>query len=132
MAAKIVVVSVVMLAFGTLVSATSFGLTQAIYRQERTGLSTAAPGAFRAVAASALLAPVCALVGMALGADPARRRHDRRRDRRAVAGTGAVPRKHPRWMVAMSGHCPWDSPFLRRLRLGRIAPDRPTRARGAS
>jgi ABC-2 type transport system permease protein len=67
-AAKILVVSAVMLAFGALVSAASFGLTQAIYDEHRIGLSIGAPGALRAVAASALLAPLCALVGMALGA----------------------------------------------------------------
>ncbi|MEV0810264.1 hypothetical protein [Micromonospora sp. NPDC050200] len=66
--AKVVVMTVVMLAFGGLVSAASFSVTQAIYHQEHIGLSITAPGAFRAVAASALLAPVCALVGMALGA----------------------------------------------------------------
>ncbi|REE96521.1 ABC transporter permease [Thermomonospora umbrina] len=67
-AAKVAVVSAVMLAFGTVVAASSFGLTQAVYHREHIGLSITAPGAFRAVAASALLAPVCALVGMALGA----------------------------------------------------------------
>jgi ABC-2 type transport system permease protein len=67
-AAKVVVMTAVMLALGTVVSATSFGVTQAIYHGQHIGLSISAPGALRAVAASALLAPVCALVGMALGA----------------------------------------------------------------
>jgi ABC-2 type transport system permease protein len=67
-AAKVIVVTAVMLVFGALVSAASFGLTQAIYHEHRIGLSISAPGALRAVAASALLAPLCALVGMALGA----------------------------------------------------------------
>lgn len=67
-AAKMVVLTAVMLALGTLVSATSFGATQAIYHRQHIGLSVSAPGALRAVVASALLAPVCALVGMALGA----------------------------------------------------------------
>ncbi|MEN3614999.1 hypothetical protein AAH979_36390 [Plantactinospora sp. ZYX-F-223] len=66
--AKVLVVSAVMLVFGTLVSVASFGVTQAIYHQHRIGLSIGAPGALRAVTASALLAPLCALVGMALGA----------------------------------------------------------------
>jgi ABC-2 type transport system permease protein len=67
-AAKAVVVTAVMLVFGALVAATSFGVTQAIYHREHIGLSITDPGAFRAVAASALLAPVCALIGMAFGA----------------------------------------------------------------
>jgi ABC-2 type transport system permease protein len=67
-AAKVIVVSAVMLVLGAVVSGASFGLTQAIYHQQHIGLSIADPGAFRAVAGSALLAPVCALVGMALGA----------------------------------------------------------------
>jgi len=57
-----------MLAYGTVVATASFGVTQAIYDSQRIGLPITAPGAFRAVAASALLAPVAALVGMALGA----------------------------------------------------------------
>ncbi|NBE82855.1 ABC transporter permease [Micromonospora rubida] len=65
--AKVVVVTAIMLVFGAIVSATSFGATQAIYHQEHIGLSITAPGALRAVAGSALLAPLCALVGMALG-----------------------------------------------------------------
>jgi ABC-2 type transport system permease protein len=56
-AAKAVVVAAVMLTFGTVVSAASSGLTQAIYDGQRIGLSITAPGALRAVTASALLAP---------------------------------------------------------------------------
>lgn len=66
MAAKVAVVTAVMLVLGTVVSATSFGVTQAILGKN--GMSIGDPGALRAVAGSALLAPVCALVGMALGA----------------------------------------------------------------
>jgi ABC-type transport system involved in multi-copper enzyme maturation permease subunit len=66
-AAKVTVVSAVMLALGTLVSSTSFGITQMLLR-EYGGLSLGDPGALRAVAAAALLAPLCALVGMAVGA----------------------------------------------------------------
>ncbi|MBC6462510.1 ABC transporter permease [Actinomadura sp. HBU206391] len=68
MAAKTVVVAATMLAFGAVVSIASFGLTQAIYDGQGIGLSISAPGALRAVTASALLAPLSALVGMALGA----------------------------------------------------------------
>ncbi|MFD3824353.1 ABC transporter permease [Streptomyces sp. NPDC058625] len=66
-AAKVTVVSVVMLAFGMLVSGTSFGVTQMLLR-DYGGLSLGDPGGLRAVAAAALLAPLCALVGMAVGA----------------------------------------------------------------
>ncbi|WP_032768437.1 ABC transporter permease [Streptomyces sp. CNS654] len=66
-AAKVTVVSAVMLALGTLVSGASFGVTQVLLR-EYGGLSLVDPGALRAVIAAALLAPLCALVGMAVGA----------------------------------------------------------------
>ncbi|MEU5980200.1 ABC transporter permease [Streptomyces sp. NPDC047315] len=66
-AAKVVVVSAVMLVFGAVVSGASFGITQGVLR-DHGGLSPGDPGALRAVAAGALLAPVCALVGMAVGA----------------------------------------------------------------
>lgn len=66
MAAKVAVMAAVMLVFGTVVSGTSFGVTQALLRDHH-GMSIGDPGALRAVAAAALLAPLCALVGMALG-----------------------------------------------------------------
>ncbi|GAA2446062.1 ABC transporter permease [Actinomadura vinacea] len=68
MAAKVVVVAAVAAGFGAAVAGTSFGLTQAILSGRDAGMSIADPGAFRLVAASALLAPVSALVGMAAGA----------------------------------------------------------------
>ncbi|NUT37944.1 MAG: ABC transporter permease [Hamadaea sp.] len=67
-AAKLAVVTAVMTGYGTVIAATSFGVTQAIYHQHRIGLSIGDPGALRAVAASALLAPLGAVVGMAFGA----------------------------------------------------------------
>ncbi|MEU3750007.1 MULTISPECIES: ABC transporter permease subunit [Streptomyces] len=67
MTAKAIVMAAVMLALGTSVAGTSFGVTQAIL-QDHHGMSFGDPGALRAVAASALLAPLCALAGMALGA----------------------------------------------------------------
>lgn len=66
-AAKAVVVSAVLLVFGACVALTSFAATQALLR-DHGGLSLSDPGAARAVAASALLAPVCGLVGLAAGA----------------------------------------------------------------
>lgn len=66
-AAKAAVVGSVMAVFGVVVAGTSFGVTQAILGSRGAGLSIGAPGAFRTVAASALLAPVSALVGVGLG-----------------------------------------------------------------
>ncbi|MGW8365928.1 ABC transporter permease [Streptomyces wedmorensis] len=66
MTAKAIVMVAVTLVLGTVVAGTSFGVTQAIL-QDHHGMSLGDPGALRAVAASALLAPLCALVGMALG-----------------------------------------------------------------
>ncbi|MFD4375818.1 ABC transporter permease [Streptomyces sp. NPDC058486] len=65
--AKAAVVTAVTLVLGTVVALLSFGLTQALLR-DHGGLSLADPGALRAVVGSALLAPVCALTGMAAGA----------------------------------------------------------------
>ncbi|MGW5673666.1 ABC transporter permease [Streptomyces sp. NPDC003860] len=66
-AAKVLVVSAVLLVFGSVVSGASFGLTQWVLR-DHGGLSPGDPGALRAMTAGALLAPLCALVGMAVGA----------------------------------------------------------------
>lgn len=68
MAAKAVVVTVVTTVFGMVVAGVSFALTQAILDLRAAGVSIGDPGAFRVVLASALLAPVCALAGLALGA----------------------------------------------------------------
>ncbi|MCP3817903.1 ABC transporter permease [Streptomyces sp. A3M-1-3] len=68
MAAKVVVVTAVTTVFGAVVAAVSFGLTQAILSGRDAGLSISHPGALRLVVASALLAPLSALVGMAVGA----------------------------------------------------------------
>jgi len=66
MAAKVMVVTAVFLAYGTAVSAAAFVLSQAVLGGK--GVSIGYPGAIRAVAASAVLAPVCALIGMGVGA----------------------------------------------------------------
>lgn len=65
MAAKVAVATAVTTVCGVFVATASFGLTQAIFNGRNLGTH---PGALRIVLASALLAPVCALVGMALGA----------------------------------------------------------------
>lgn len=67
MVARTTVMLAVMLVLGTVVAGASFGVTQAILRDHH-GLSLGDPGALRAVVGAALLAPLCALVGMALGA----------------------------------------------------------------
>ncbi|MFE7711373.1 ABC transporter permease subunit [Streptomyces sp. NPDC057486] len=68
MAAKAVVVTVVTTVFGMVVAGISFAVTQAILDRRDAGVSIGDPGAFRVVMASALLAPVCTLAGLALGA----------------------------------------------------------------
>ncbi|MEU6823499.1 ABC transporter permease [Streptomyces atriruber] len=68
MAAKVTVITVVMTVFGAVVAGASFWLTQAILSGRGVGVPIGHPGAWRLVIASALLAPVSALAGMALGA----------------------------------------------------------------
>ncbi|WP_035840655.1 ABC transporter permease [Kitasatospora azatica] len=65
--AKASVLAAVMLGYGILVAGASFGLCQAVLSGRHIGLSITHPGALRFVAAAALFAPVCALVGMGLG-----------------------------------------------------------------
>ncbi|MFD3482457.1 ABC transporter permease [Streptomyces sp. NPDC058665] len=67
MAAKVCVLTTVMTVFGAVTAALSFWLSQAILARHDAGVSIADPGSSRVVVASALLAPVCGLVGMALG-----------------------------------------------------------------
>ncbi|MFC9392860.1 ABC transporter permease [Streptomyces sp. NPDC057027] len=68
MAAKVLVVAVVQALFGAVVAFGSFWSTQAVLSARDIGLPLTHPGALRIVVASALLAPVCALAGMAVGA----------------------------------------------------------------
>ncbi|MGW7044333.1 ABC transporter permease [Streptomyces avermitilis] len=68
MAAKVTVVTAVMTVYGALIASASFAATQAILSGRGTGVPIGRPGALRVVVASALLAPVCALVGMGLAA----------------------------------------------------------------
>lgn len=67
-AAKAAVLAGVMLVLGTVTAATSFWVSQAILADRDAGWSIGEPGVLRAVVASAVLVPVCALVGMGLGA----------------------------------------------------------------
>ncbi|WP_328463175.1 ABC transporter permease [Streptomyces sp. NBC_00448] len=66
--AKLVVVTAVTLVMGTTVSTVSFFGSNAMLASRHVGLSITDPGCVRCVAAYALIAPVCALLGMALGA----------------------------------------------------------------
>ncbi|MFD5081377.1 ABC transporter permease [Kitasatospora sp. NPDC058406] len=65
--AKASVLAVAMLGYGGLTAGVSFGFGQAILSGRHLGLSITDPGALRVVSAAALLAPVCAFVGLALG-----------------------------------------------------------------
>ncbi|MEW1791039.1 ABC transporter permease [Streptomyces niveus] len=67
MAAKVGVLALVMTGYGAVVAALSFWLSQAILARRDAGVSIGDPGSLRLVAASALLAPVCGLAGMAIG-----------------------------------------------------------------
>ncbi len=67
-AAKVIVVTVVMLVIGTIIAVASFAITQAILSRRHAGWSIGHPAALQALTVSALLAPVCALVGMGIGA----------------------------------------------------------------
>jgi ABC-2 type transport system permease protein len=67
MTAKAAVVTPVLLLFGAVVATVSFWITQAILAGEDVGLSITYPEAWRVVVASAVLAPIAALVGMAIG-----------------------------------------------------------------
>ncbi|QIY68093.1 ABC transporter permease [Streptomyces sp. RLB1-33] len=65
--AKAVVTAGVWTAVGTAVSTGSFLVSQAILNGRHAGVPITHPGVLRALVASALLAPVCALVGLGLG-----------------------------------------------------------------
>ncbi|NED82714.1 ABC transporter permease [Streptomyces sp. SID11233] len=67
MAAKVLVLATVTTVFGALVAAVSFASTQAILSGRDASVSLGHPDALRVVVASALLAPVAALAGLAIG-----------------------------------------------------------------
>ena len=67
LAAKISVLVAVMTGFGAVVSAASFGVVQTILSGRHAEVTIGYPGALRIVVASALLAPLAALVGAAVG-----------------------------------------------------------------
>ncbi|MEV4442010.1 ABC transporter permease, partial [Streptomyces sp. NPDC049577] len=65
--AKAAVTGALWTVVGTVTSTASFLLSQAILHGRHAGVPITHPGVFRALAASALLPPVCALVGLGLG-----------------------------------------------------------------
>ncbi|MFI8362205.1 ABC transporter permease [Streptomyces sp. NPDC085612] len=65
--AKAAVTAVLWTAVGTVTSAGCFLVSQTILDGHHAGVPITHPGVFRALAASALSAPVCALVGLGLG-----------------------------------------------------------------
>ncbi|WP_438289759.1 ABC transporter permease [Streptomyces sp. HUAS TT7] len=65
--AKAAVTAMVWTAVGAVASTGSFLVSQAILNGHPTGAALTHPGAIRALAASALVAPVCATVGLGLG-----------------------------------------------------------------
>ncbi|MFJ3307517.1 ABC transporter permease [Streptomyces sp. NPDC086549] len=65
--AKAAVVAALWTAVGAVVSTGSFLVSQAILNGRHAGVPITHPGVFRALVASALSAPVCALVGLGLG-----------------------------------------------------------------
>ncbi|MFJ9032057.1 ABC transporter permease [Streptomyces sp. NPDC102274] len=66
-AAKAVVTAALWTTVGTVISTGSFLVSQAILNGHHAGVPVTHPGVFRALVASALLAPVCALIGLGLG-----------------------------------------------------------------
>jgi hypothetical protein len=65
--AKAVVLAAAMTLVGTVVAATSFGVTQAILAQEGGGFSAGDPGVMHGIAGSALIPAMCGLIGMGIG-----------------------------------------------------------------
>ena len=65
--AKAVVATAMWTAAGAAISTVSFTVSQAILHGQHAGDSITHPGAFAALAGAALLAPVCALIGLGLG-----------------------------------------------------------------
>ncbi|MFG2235989.1 ABC transporter permease [Streptomyces sp. NPDC048723] len=65
--AKATVTAALWTAVGTVISTGSFLVSQAILSGRHTSVPLTHPGVFRALVASALLAPVCALIGLGLG-----------------------------------------------------------------
>ncbi|MFF7611501.1 ABC transporter permease [Streptomyces lavendulae] len=66
--AKAVVLAAVWTAVGTVISLAAFLASQAVLDGRHAGVPLTHPGVARALVASALLAPACALVGLGLGA----------------------------------------------------------------
>ncbi|MEV6118870.1 ABC transporter permease [Streptomyces sp. NPDC052109] len=68
MAAKVAVITVATTALGVVLAFASYGATQVVMSGQNLAVGPGHPGIPRMLVASALLAPVCALVGMAVAA----------------------------------------------------------------
>ncbi|WP_329038537.1 ABC transporter permease [Streptomyces sp. NBC_01725] len=130
MAAKTVVVTAVATVFGSIVAGASFGLTQAILDGRDAGISISYPGALRVVVASALLAPVCAVVGMAIGSVI---RHTSATMIAAVAVILVLPIvfTEGRHWSAVAGHATLYQAWLRLVEVGPRRTDFPWTTGGA-
>lgn len=130
MAAKTVVVTAVTTVFGSIVAGASFGLTQAILDGRDAGISISYPGALRVVVASALLAPVCAVVGMAIGSVI---RHTSATMIAAVAVILVLPIVFTdgRHWSAVAGHATLYQAWLRLVEVGSPQTDFPWTTGGA-
>jgi hypothetical protein len=65
--AKAIIVAALFAVVGAIIAGVSLGVSQSILHGRGAGLSIAEPGVLRAAAGSALMAPVSALTGMAIG-----------------------------------------------------------------
>ncbi|MFF9984212.1 ABC transporter permease [Streptomyces erythrochromogenes] len=130
MAAKTVVVTAFATVFGSIVAVASFGLTQAILDGRDAGISISLPGALRVVVASALLAPVCAVVGMAIGSVI---RHTSATMIASVAVILVLPIVFTdgRHWSAVAGHATLYQAWLRLVEVGSPRTDFPWTAGGA-
>ncbi|WP_433546207.1 ABC transporter permease subunit [Streptomyces sp. CA-294286] len=130
MAAKTVVVTAVAGVFGSVVAGTSFVLTQAILDGRDAGIPISHPGALRVVVASALLAPVCAVVGMAIGSVV---RHTSATLVASVAVILVLPLvfSDGRHWSAVAGHATLYQAWLRLVEVGTPQTDYPWTTGGA-
>ncbi|WP_405427757.1 ABC transporter permease [Streptomyces erythrochromogenes] len=130
MAAKTVVVTAFATVFGSIVAVASFGLTQTILDGRDAGISISYPGALRVVVASALLAPVCAVVGMAIGSVI---RHTSATMIASVAVILVLPIVFTdgRHWSAVAGHATLYQAWLRLVEIGSPRTDFPWTAGGA-
>jgi hypothetical protein len=119
--AKAVALAAAMTLAGTVVAATSFGVTQAIVAQEGGGFSVGDPGVMHGIAGSALVPAMCGLIGMGVGGIV---RHPATAVLSFVAVLLLLPEatkpgpETPQWIVEINERLPlhtwdslWNAPF---------------------